>query len=71
LHLDHFDVSLTLITKGEGCHVILNTVSGPDVCRTVSCLARHGHCIQLVQADVTRNTSMGKIKSERQYELKY
>jgi hypothetical protein len=64
LNLEDFDVSLLMKTKGQGCHVILNTVSGPEICRTVRCLAKFGHCIQLVQADITRNKSMGKTKHD-------
>ena len=64
MNLEDFDVSLLMKTKGKGCHVILNTVSGPEICRTVRCLATFGHCIQLVQADITRNKSIGKTKHD-------
>jgi NADPH:quinone reductase-like Zn-dependent oxidoreductase len=47
-------------TKGKGCNVILNTVNGPDICSSIHCLAAHGRFVQLVQADLTRNKSMGK-----------
>lgn len=62
MDLQNFDVSLLMETKGEGCHVILNTVSGPDICASVRCLARHGHFVQLAQADLIRNRNMGKTK---------
>ena len=64
LNLEDFDVSLLIKTKGKVCHVILNTVSGPEISRTVRSLAEFGHCIQLVQADTTRNKSIGKTKND-------
>jgi NADPH:quinone reductase-like Zn-dependent oxidoreductase len=65
LSLEHFDVSLLMRTKGEGCDVILNTVSGPDIFSSFRCLARHGHFIQLAQADLTKNKSLGKTKYKK------
>ncbi|XP_033608867.1 fatty acid synthase [Cryptotermes secundus] len=59
LNLDHFDISLLMETKGKGCNVILDTVNGPDICTSIHCLAAHGRFVQLVQADLTRNKSMG------------
>lgn len=65
LDLEHFEVSLLIKTKGKRCHVILNTVSGPDICSTIRCLARHGRFIQLAQADLTRNKGVGKTKYKK------
>jgi len=64
LNLEDFDVSLLMKTKGKDCHVILNAVSGPEICHVVSCLATFGHCVQLVQAFMTRNKSIGKTKHD-------
>jgi hypothetical protein len=65
LNLEHFDVLLLIKTKGEGCHVILNTVSGPDICSSIHCLARHGQFIQLAGEDLSRNKSVGKTKYKK------
>lgn len=62
LNLEHFDISMRMETKGKGCDVILNTVNGPDICTSIHCLAVHGRFVQLVQADLTRNRSMGKTR---------
>ncbi|KAJ4428213.1 hypothetical protein ANN_24228 [Periplaneta americana] len=60
LGLEQFDTHILLQTAGKGCSLILNTLSGPKMSRTVRCLATHGRLLQMAAADIVANKTLGE-----------
>lgn len=55
-----YEINLLMSTKGQGVLVVLSSLCGPDLHKSLHCLARHGRFIQLDKTDLENREKIGK-----------